>query len=146
MRVAAAALATGGLLLPALAEAHGGATDPGLGPSPGLLGLGVAGILAAAPWAWRLRRSGALALVATLLLFLAEGGVHGVHHLLDRADASHCQVLTVSQHLSCDVAAAGRPVVRVDTWQPLVAPSAVSRVYSPAIRPDRGRAPPSLTR
>lgn len=91
-------------------------------------------------WRWR---EAALSL-ALLLGFVAfESTLHSVHHLSNPEEAAQCHVLAVSQHLSgvgtetpgvCSQLLAVEPPAPVRTKRSLLT----------LVRPDIGRAPPSL--
>jgi hypothetical protein len=84
-----------------------------------------------------------LSLQAVILLaFVAESGVHSVHHLTDPNGATACQVLSVSQQVTGDL-----PTSALVPREPAVAGLLVVPTTPPIPadapqRPDRGRAPP----
>lgn len=135
----------------ALPEATGAGNLPsslpvtdGFWPSP--LGVALALVLALGlPWFIRPRRRAAiLALTIVLLVFAFETSLHSVHHLVDREKAAKCQVFGVSHHLS------GTPTdgVNIETLLLTVAgpppTHAEPGLSTRFLRPDQGRAPPSL--
>ncbi len=92
----------------------------------------------------RSRRATVLAMVALLLVFVAESTVHSVHHFGDLRGAAQCQVLSLSQHLSADCPTpVGVPLPAGDPGLPVVT-AASSPPVELAFRPDQGRAPPAL--
>jgi hypothetical protein len=99
-------------------------------------------MLALAGMTQRSRRVAAWAAALLLAVFVAESGVHSVHHLTDPGGAARCQVLALAQHL--DGSAADGPTVATppsDTGPLLATPAASFRPDEP-LRPDRSRAPP----
>ncbi len=82
--------------------------------------------------------------LALLLEFLAfESSLHSAHHLSDPEEAAQCVVLAVSQHLS----GVGAETSEVCTQLLAVeapAPVRTERSLLTLVRPDIGRAPPSL--
>jgi hypothetical protein len=90
----------------------------------------------------RSRRAAVATQALVLLVFIAETGIHSVHHIADPPGAASCQVLPVSQHLSghlpipAPVASRPAPVGVLVVAPARPAPAAV------AVRPDLGRAPP----
>lgn len=93
---------------------------------------------------WRWRRVAALSLALVLGFFAFETAVHSVHHLSDPQKATQCQVLSASQHVT------GAPAETSGLCAPPLAaearPSAGAESLLPPgfLRPDQGRAPPSL--
>ena len=91
---------------------------------------------------WRPRRAAALALVLLLAVFAFEDGLHSVHHGLDQAPASSCQVAAAGAHLN---ATAVDGVAPCDVVLPVVALAVETSPSDPIAHlasPEQGRAPP----
>ncbi len=102
-------------------------------------------LLAFAGMIQRSRRLATWASVLILAVFVAESSVHSVHHLADPRGAAHCSVLSLAQHVHGSTPA-GPSVgaLQADTGALLVTLGDSFRSDAP-IRPDLGRAPPSLS-
>jgi len=150
-----------GLLVPLVAHAHSSrvvapvvdatstldTVDTGLraasAPVPSLallFGLAAGLLLAAA--GHRPRRAFGLALVALLIVFAAETGIHSVHHLGDRAGTA-CAIAATAGHLAASLDD-GAPVVHVaPPASTTLVENGSSRPAAPSLALDPARAPPA---
>ena len=148
-----------GLLVPAWAHAHAGRAaapvDPLLEHSTELLrsappataavalplGL-IAGALVALAARRRPRRALVLGLVALLVVFEVEVGIHSVHHLGERATTA-CAIAAATGHLALCLDD-GPPVVSLSLVPAgAVADEQLSSPAAPGFGPDLARAPPA---
>jgi hypothetical protein len=132
------------------AEASGTEADPkawvaGV-PATSFVPILVLGLVTAIGMVGGSRRPRAVAVAVTLAIsvFAIASAVHSVHHIGHPHEAEKCPVLLASQHAPGDlpsIPAMDRPAEVVAELD-LLAP--VLFVPDTALRPDRGRAPPSL--
>jgi hypothetical protein len=93
---------------------------------------------------WRWRRTAALSLALILGVFTFGIAIHAVHHLSDPEKAAKCPVFFAAQYItgaladSCDVYA---PVLAVT--EPSIS-NFDAPTFTPYLRPDQPRAPPSF--
>ena len=91
---------------------------------------------------WRPRRAVVLALVLLLAVFAFEDGLHSVHHGVDQAQASSCQIAAAGAHLHATPVDGVAPC---DVILPAVALAVETSPSDPIAHrasPEHGRAPP----
>lgn len=119
--------------------------DPGPAyPSPLSVALFFLTAFGLAGAAWRWRKAAALSFALVLGFFAFQTAFHSVHHLSDPQKGAQCPVFSASQHVIGDSpSVVALEIVPVDSIS-LVSGSANSLLPDLPLRPDQGRAPPSL--
>ena len=103
--------------------------------------LAIVAAAAALGW-WRPRRAAALALVLLLAVFAFEDGLHSVHHGLDQAQASSCQVAAAGAHLHATPVDGAAPCDVILPVVALAVETSPSDPIAPLASLEQGRAPP----
>ena len=103
--------------------------------------LAIVAAAAALGW-WRPRRAAALALVLLLAVFAFEDGLHSVHHGLDRAQTSSCQVAAAGAHLHATPVDGAAPCDVILPAVALAVETSPSDPITPLASLEQGRAPP----
>ena len=103
--------------------------------------LAIVAAAAALGW-WRPRRAAALALALLLAVFAFEDGLHSVHHGLDQAQASSCQIAAASAHLHATPVDGAAPCDVILPVVALAVETSPSDPIAPLASPEQGRAPP----
>jgi len=113
-------------------------------PSPLPVATFLLAALALGAVLWRRKKAAAVCLVLTLGFFAFETALHSVHHLADPQKGAQCQIFSTSQHVSGATTEAWDLCAPAPLVDGLPFPYGDTTPPASFLRPDQGRAPPSL--